>query len=295
MYQQTLYKIVEPIKSHVIKRLNKSKKWKYGYNKEYDIIVISKTGQIGQIYEIQNLVIALPLEDNPFKRSKKQEEQYWEVFEKRKELKQIKTIFDWKAYPATFKEQLHDYIDEEFRRRDEGFWFYNKGITTYITGTHYMYLQWSKIDVGQPDFREANRLFFIFWEACKSDTRCYGMAYLKNRRSDSVSYQNLEQMLKRCLQIKLYQSRLITHSFSNRFKMVWTDQKLNLPTESQHLSLQEKNLTQMKDLRKWLDSIQLLTGKIQVITPMTVKNLCSLYMMRLENGRDLKTSLITGG
>ena len=46
-----------------------------------------------------------------------------------------------------------------------------------------MYLQWSKIDVGQPEFREANRLFFIFWEACKADSRCYGMAYLKNRRS----------------------------------------------------------------------------------------------------------------
>ena len=51
------------------------------------------------------------------------------------------------------------------------------------TGTHYMYLQWSKIDVGKPDFREANRLFFIFWEACKADDRCYGMCYLKNRRS----------------------------------------------------------------------------------------------------------------
>jgi hypothetical protein len=46
-----------------------------------------------------------------------------------------------------------------------------------------MYLQWSKIDVGKPDFREANRLFFIFWEACKADSRSYGMCYLKNRRS----------------------------------------------------------------------------------------------------------------
>jgi hypothetical protein len=46
-----------------------------------------------------------------------------------------------------------------------------------------MYLQWSKIDVGQPDFREANRLFYLFWEACKVDQRCYGMCYLKNRRS----------------------------------------------------------------------------------------------------------------
>ncbi|MBW1886730.1 MAG: hypothetical protein JRI52_00065, partial [Deltaproteobacteria bacterium] len=51
------------------------------------------------------------------------------------------------------------------------------------TGTHYMYLQWSKIDVGAPDYREANRLFFIFWEACKADYRAYGMCYLKNRRS----------------------------------------------------------------------------------------------------------------
>jgi len=56
-------------------------------------------------------------------------------------------------------------------------------MATYITGSHYMYLQWSKIDVGKPDFREANRLFFIFWEACKADDRCYGICYLKNRRS----------------------------------------------------------------------------------------------------------------
>jgi hypothetical protein len=46
-----------------------------------------------------------------------------------------------------------------------------------------MYLQWSKIDVGAADFRESNRLFFIFWEACKADNRCYGMCSLKNRRS----------------------------------------------------------------------------------------------------------------
>jgi hypothetical protein len=183
MYEQTLYKIVEPIKDHVVKRLNKHKKWEYGYNKEHDIVIISKTGKIGEIYEIQNLRIALPEIDNPYKRSNKKLEQYWEVFKPRPELKKIKTIFDWKAYPEAFKLKLHDYIDEEFKRREEGFWFYNKGIPTYITGTHYMYLQWSKIDVGQAEFREANRLFFIFWEACKADERSYGMCYLKNRRS----------------------------------------------------------------------------------------------------------------
>ena len=48
MYKQTLYKVIDHIKPHVIKRLNKSKKWDYGYNKEHDVIVISKTGQIGE-------------------------------------------------------------------------------------------------------------------------------------------------------------------------------------------------------------------------------------------------------
>ena len=37
--------------------------------------------------------------------------------------------------------------------------------------------------MGQPDFRESNRIFFIYWEACKADRRCFGMCYLKNRRS----------------------------------------------------------------------------------------------------------------
>ena len=58
MYEQSLVKIIEPIKKTTISRLNKGKKWKYGYNKEHDVIVISKTGQIGEIYEIQNLRIA---------------------------------------------------------------------------------------------------------------------------------------------------------------------------------------------------------------------------------------------
>ena len=110
-------------------------------------------------------------------------EKKWKQFEYPKELSRLKSIFDWRSYPEQNKEQWHEYIDEEFKRRDDGFWFNNNGVNTYITGTHYMYLQWSKIDVGAPDFREANRLFFIFWEACKADKRCYGMCYLKNRRS----------------------------------------------------------------------------------------------------------------
>ena len=183
-YEQTLWKeIKDVVNPKLLAKNNRYKKWKYGYNEDYDFIVISKTGQIGQIIEIQNLRIALPAAHEPYKRSKNKKEQYWEKFEYPKELQRIKTRFDWEEYPVEFKEKWYDYIDEEFKRREEGFHFYNNGNPVYITGTHYMYLQWSKIDVGAPDYREANRLFFIFWEACKADSRCYGMCYLKNRRS----------------------------------------------------------------------------------------------------------------
>jgi hypothetical protein len=180
MYEQTLYKIVEPIKKTTISRLNKKRKWEYGYNKENDIVVISKTGKIGQVVEIQGLRIGLPAKPqnvHVFEKNK------WQKLDYPKELGKLKNIFDWRAYPEEAKDKWYDYIDEEFKRRDEGFWFMNNGEPTYITGSHYMYLQWSKIDVGAPNFREANRLFFIFWEACKADKRCYGMCYLKNRRS----------------------------------------------------------------------------------------------------------------
>jgi len=180
MYEQSLVNTVEPVKKTTISRLNKGKKWKYGYDKEHDIIVLSHNGQIGEIIEIQGLVIALPKAPKEVYKDPKNK---WVKFEYPKELQRIKNIFDWRNYPESSKEKWYDYIDEEFKRREEGFWFTNNGKPTWITGTQYMYLQWSKIDVGAPDFREANRLFYIFWEACKADKRCYGMCYLKNRRS----------------------------------------------------------------------------------------------------------------
>jgi hypothetical protein len=174
-----LFKIVDPININTLNRLNKLKKWRYGYDKEHDIVVISKTGQIGEIYEIQNLKIALPPVPKKLNKGKNK----WFASPIPEQLKNIKSIFEWRDYPDEFKEEWYEYIDEQFEFRDKGYWFYNKDIPTYITGTNYMYLQWTKIDVGKPHYREANRIFFIFWEACRADYRCYGMCYLKIRRS----------------------------------------------------------------------------------------------------------------
>ncbi len=179
MYAQTLVQNVSPIKPNIIKKNNRYKKWEYGYNKEHDVIIISKDGTIGDIIQIQNLVIALPKAPKVVENNNN----IWQPHVFPKELNQIKSIFEWETYPSNFKEKWYDYINREFTRREEGYWFINNKDATYITGSHYMYLQHTKIDVGKPDFREANRLFFIFWEACKADKRCYGMCYLKNRRS----------------------------------------------------------------------------------------------------------------
>jgi len=185
MHKQSLAVVIKDhIKPKVLKRNNRYKKWEYGYDVENDIIIISKDGTIGDVVEIQNLKIALPLKpEKVYSASDKKENQRWVRSEYPKPLSKIKNVFEWEQYPIDFKEKWYDYIDEEFKKREEGFWFYNNGKPIYITGSHYMFLQWSKIDVGAADYRESNRLFFIFWEACKADQRCYGMCYLKNRRS----------------------------------------------------------------------------------------------------------------
>ena len=163
---------------------NKAKTWVYGYSAKYDMVVISKNGQIGQIVNINGLLIALPKQPEDItKNSQKTHNQYWKRKEMPKELSRIQSIFQWNEMASVFKNKWVDYIEQEFDRRDDGYWFYNNGKLTYMTGSHYMYLQWTSIDVGYPDFREANRIFFIYWEACKADNRCFGLAYLKIRRS----------------------------------------------------------------------------------------------------------------
>tara|TARA_B110000879_G_scaffold171916_1_gene223107 strand:+ start:2984 stop:5170 length:2187 start_codon:yes stop_codon:yes gene_type:complete len=168
----------------VLTNKNKGKSWEYGYNPKYNFIVISKDGTLGDVVSIRGLVIGLPATPKScWSRSKKKEEQYWERQELPKELSKIKSIFQWNDLPSDFKDRHVDYIEQEFDYRESGMFFKNNGTSSYVTGSHYMYLQWTSIDVGYPDFREANRIFWIYWEACRADKRSFGMDYLKIRRS----------------------------------------------------------------------------------------------------------------
>ena len=91
-YNQTLLTVLtDYIKPKTVKQNNRYKKWEYGYNKEHDMVVISKTGKIGEVYEIQNLKIALPEKFNV----EKFDSNTWEYSEYPKVLKKIKSVFDW--------------------------------------------------------------------------------------------------------------------------------------------------------------------------------------------------------
>jgi len=70
--QNRLYTdITKHIPKSVISNKNRGRTWLYGYNEKYDVVVISHTGQIGSIININGLKIALPKPPKDiFKRSK---------------------------------------------------------------------------------------------------------------------------------------------------------------------------------------------------------------------------------
>jgi len=192
--QNNLYTLLsDVVPKNVLTTKNKARSWEYGVNEKYNIIVISKDGTIGDVVSIQGLRIALPATPKDcFKRDESKPNQYWERKDIPKPLSKIQSIFQWNDMATEFKNQWVDYVENEFVKRERGTWFYSNGIKTYITGSHFMYLQWTKIDIGYPDFREANRILYIFWEACKADKRSFGMDYLKIRRS-GFSYMGSEE------------------------------------------------------------------------------------------------------
>lgn len=212
----------ETVSKKRIEKLNIARKWQYGYNEEFDIVVISKDGTVGEIYNINGVKIALPRVPEEVENNGNR----WKAREYPKELQKIKTIFDWDRRDNAFKNKWDAYIDSEFNRREEGFWFMNNHKPTYITGTHYMYLQWSKIDVGLPDFRESNRIFFIYWEACRADERCFGMCYLKNRRS-GFSFMSSAEMVNQATITKDARFGILSKTGDDAKKM-FTDKIVNV-------------------------------------------------------------------
>ena len=151
-----------------------------------DIISICPHGTKGQSIELGGLVITLPAAPPKEKIAgygKPNHLQLWERVPMPEELSRIKSMDEWSETPREFRQKFSPYIEEEFRRRRDGFWFYNNGEPTYITGRHYMMLQWTRMDVGYPSFLKFQREIFLHLAACEADQRCIGQLYTKCRRS----------------------------------------------------------------------------------------------------------------
>ena len=153
---------------------------------EEPAVKICPNGTEGEIIELGGLLICLPKRPTKkkiFGHSKSDSLQMWERLPMPQELSRIRSMDEWDEMPREFRSRFRPYVEEEFRRRREGFWFYNNGTPTYITGRHYMMLQWTKLDIGYPNFLNFQREIFLHMAACEADPRCIGQLYTKCRRS----------------------------------------------------------------------------------------------------------------
>lgn len=91
------------------------------------------------------------------------------------------------------------FVRKEFKRRKEGYWFFNNGNLEYVTGLHYFYLSAWKIPISKeeklpngevitnkgvsfPDWTDSDRDYFYVWHKCYTDPLCVGMIHVTNRR-----------------------------------------------------------------------------------------------------------------
>ena len=155
----------------------------------------------GTIIDVQGLMCNLPPEGyvyniitkqlehrGVYERSKNKEDQYWkriampswysDTMKKWDEFDKKKKDDESEFYD----EKLEDFKVQEWDRRLNGFWYMNNGTPTFLTGLHYLYLQWWPIDIGYPKFRMPDLEKFYFMDYCIQDPLCMGMLEVTKRR-----------------------------------------------------------------------------------------------------------------
>lgn len=136
----------------------------------------------GRVETISDIDITLPKQPGKAKilfSNKVKKNQMWERL-------QFPDGFSWDKPQDDYTDEEVDWINADADRRLNGVWFMNNGVPTYITGVHYFYIQWCKIDIGYPEYRDRDRRFFMYWQACVTDPKCYGMIMVKHRREGAT-------------------------------------------------------------------------------------------------------------
>jgi hypothetical protein len=96
-------------------------------------------------------------------------------------------------------DEYMEFIEQEWDRRINGFFFYNGDRLEWITGHHYCMLQYWKIQATkkirgvfrkgryQPDFRDSQRDIFYAIDYARKDENCAGLVYIAARRSGKTN------------------------------------------------------------------------------------------------------------
>lgn len=126
-------------------------------------------------------------------------EQYW----KRPELP---LFFEQVEYDkdgnALLDNKQREYALNEVKKCKEGFWFMNNGTPTYITGKHYFYLTYWKLENDEyPDFRDADRRYFLFLNHWEKVPFVLGCIRGKKRR-EGASSQATSNLVYECIFFK---------------------------------------------------------------------------------------------
>lgn len=79
-----------------------------------------------------------------------------------------------------------EFIRLQWKRRLNGYWFFNNGVATYMDGWHYFYQNFYELDIGAPEYRDRDRRFFIFAKFIKNDPNFYGFIFPKHRREGAT-------------------------------------------------------------------------------------------------------------
>lgn len=155
----------------------------------------------GKKIDIQGLICNIPPEGyvhdlqtkqikyvGVYSRSEDPKEQYWERFPLPTWYKEVIKQEDY--YNKKKGDDDEDFYDEryeaykkqEWDRRLNGFWWMNNGEAVYLTGSHYVFLQWWFIDIGYVKFRMPDMEYFYFLQYCIEDPECMGMLEITKRR-----------------------------------------------------------------------------------------------------------------
>lgn len=137
------------------------------------------------IYGVNILLPEPPLAEKIFNNEKPKKEQFWT----RTELPYyFETVYYNKEGDLILTAEQKKFASDEVTKCREGFWFFSNGKPTYITGKHYFFLQWWKLeDDIYADYRDADRRYYIYLNHWENIKWCLGVVRGKHRRAGASS------------------------------------------------------------------------------------------------------------